>query len=209
MIGSRQGWVEAPYLPCPAGPDDLAAALVPVPFEGAEVRLVPGLTDTDDAGTPEVMRGEETQLAGLPALAEEDALACLPGSHSKWARLAAGRITAFRTYLSGETFAALQDRHHPRPHDGRRASPTRRRSTAASPVPAEPGHLLHHLFGVRALGLAGRLAEADSASYLSGLLDRPRGARRPADRRAGAPDRGDDARARSMPAPSRPAAGKR
>ena len=35
MIGSRQGWVEAPYLPCPAGPDEIAAALVNVPFEGA------------------------------------------------------------------------------------------------------------------------------------------------------------------------------
>ena len=68
MIGSRQGWVEAPYLPCPAGPDDLAAALVRVPFEGATVLLVPGLTDADDADTPEVMRGEETQLAGLPSL---------------------------------------------------------------------------------------------------------------------------------------------
>ena len=96
MIGSRQGWVEAPYLACPAGPDDLAAALVRVPFEGADVLLVPGLTDADDADTPEVMRGEETQLAGLPSLLEEDALACLPGSHAKWARIAGGRIASFQ-----------------------------------------------------------------------------------------------------------------
>ena len=74
MVGSRQGWVEAPYLPCPAGPDDLAAALVRVPFAGATVLLVPGLTDADDVGTPEVMRGEETQLAGLPGLLAEGGL---------------------------------------------------------------------------------------------------------------------------------------
>ena len=65
MVGSRQGWVEAPYLPCPAGAADIAAALVPIPFDGATLRLVPGLTDTDEGGTPEVMRGEETQIVGV------------------------------------------------------------------------------------------------------------------------------------------------
>lgn len=169
MIGSRQGWVEAPYLPCPAGPRELAAALVKIPFDGAELRLVPGLSDHDDAGTPEVMRGEETQIAGLPALLDRAAIACLPGSHSKWARLGDGRVRAFRTYLSGETFAAL------------RAGTILGRMMQDGPVheeafdrglarAAEPGHLLHHLFGVRGLGLAGRLAGEESASYLSGLL---------------------------------------
>jgi len=169
MIGSRQGWVEAPYLPCPAGPDDLAAALVRVPFKGATVLLVPGLTDADDADTPEVMRGEETQLAGLPSLLEENALACLPGSHSKWARLAGGRIAAFRTYLSGEAFAALRGGTilGRMMTDGPTVPAAFDRGVARS---AEPGHLLHHLFGVRSLGLMHRLAEADGASYLSGLL---------------------------------------
>src|SRR5271163_3237354 len=59
MIGSRQGWLEAPYLPCPADPAALAAALVDVPFADARTRLVPGLSDRDAAGVPEVMRGEE------------------------------------------------------------------------------------------------------------------------------------------------------
>ena len=169
MIGSRQGWVEAPYLACPAGPDDLAAALVRVPFEGATVLLVPGLTDADDADTPEVMRGEETQLAGLPSLLEEDALACLPGSHSKWARLADGRITAFRTYLSGEMFAALRSGTilGRMMTEGPMAEDAFDRGVARS---GEPGHLLHHVFGVRTLGLMHRLEDADSASYLSGLL---------------------------------------
>ena len=64
MVGSRQGWVEAPYLPCPAGPAELATALTRIPFEGAEVRLVPGVSAEDASGVPEVMRGEETQIAG-------------------------------------------------------------------------------------------------------------------------------------------------
>lgn len=169
MIGSRQGWVEAPYLPCPASPDELAEALVPVIFDGASVLLVPGLSDRDESGVPEVLRGEETQLVGvLDALGGEGTV-CLPGSHSKWARLAGGRIEGFATYLSGEAFAAIRSgtilgRMMPNaPHDPEAFARGVQRS-------GEPGHLLHHLFGVRTLGLFGSLPEAESASYLSGLL---------------------------------------
>jgi 2-dehydro-3-deoxygalactonokinase len=169
MVGSRQGWAEAPYLSCPADPAALAAALISVPCHGATALLVPGLSDTDESDTPEVMRGEETQIMGvLPDLGAE-ALVCLPGSHSKWVRVRAGHIVSFRTMLSGEAFAAIRagtilGRMMPdAPHD--QAAFARGLARAA-----EPGHLLHHLFGVRTLGLTGRLAETESASYLSGLL---------------------------------------
>jgi 2-dehydro-3-deoxygalactonokinase len=169
MVGSRQGWLEAAYLPCPADPASLAAALLAVPFDAATVRIVPGLSDADESGTPEVMRGEETQIAGVLDQLGDAALVCLPGSHSKWARVEHGRIVSFRTYLSGEAFAAIRAGtilgrmmpdapHHP-------AAFARGAARAA-----EPGHLLHHLFGVRTLGLTGELEERASASYLSGLL---------------------------------------
>lgn len=165
MVGSRQGWVEAPYLPCPAGAAEIAAAVIDVPFAGATVKLVPGLSFADETGTPEVMRGEETQLIG----AGGDGLACLPGSHAKWAEVEGGRITGFRTYLSGEAFAAI------------RAGTILGRMMDDAPTDlaafdrglaraGEPGHLLHHLFGVRSLGLFGRLAAHESAAFLSGLL---------------------------------------
>ena len=165
MIGSRQGWVEAPYLPCPAGPADIAANLATVAFDGADVRIVPGLIATDAGGTPEVMRGEETQIFGARATG----LVCLPGSHAKWAEVAEAEITGFETYLSGEAFAAL------------RAGTILGRMMTDAPDDAaafargiarsgDPGHLLHHLFGVRTLGLTGQLAADASASYLSGLL---------------------------------------
>jgi 2-dehydro-3-deoxygalactonokinase len=169
MVGSRQGWREAPYLPCPAGAAEIAAAVLPVPFDGADVLLVPGLTCTDAAGVPEVMRGEETQLIGVLDQIGADGLACLPGSHSKWARIAGGRIAGFSTYLSGEAFAALR---------GHTILGRMMREAPADPMAfargvarsADPGHLLHHLFGVRALALFGELAESAGASYLSGLL---------------------------------------
>ena len=165
MIGSRQGWVEAPYLPCPAGADEIAAALVPVPFD-VQTLLVPGLTDADEADTPEVMRGEETQIVGANI---DEGLACLPGSHSKWARVAGGRIMAFRTYLSGEAFAALKSGTilGRMMQDGPTDLAAFDQGLARA---ADTGHLLHHLFGVRTLGLFRRLPDAASASYLSGLL---------------------------------------
>ena len=165
MVGSRQGWVEAPYLACPAGLDDLAGALVPVPFAGATAAIVPGLSHRDAAGLPEVMRGEETQLVG----AGTDGLFCLPGTHAKWAAVAGGRLTGFSTAMTGEVFAAL------RGHtilgrmmvDAPLDEAAFRRGVARA---ATAGGLLHHLFGVRTLGLFGELADTEAAAYLSGLL---------------------------------------
>jgi 2-dehydro-3-deoxygalactonokinase len=168
MIGSRQGWMEAPYLPCPASAAEIAGALVEVPLAGATLRLVPGLSDRDEAGTPEVMRGEETQILGVMA-ALGDGIACLPGSHSKWALIGDGRILTYRTYLSGEAFSALRGGTilGRMMRDGPTDLPAFDRGVARA---GDTGHLLHHLFGVRALGLFGRLSEDAGASYLSGLL---------------------------------------
>ena len=171
MIGSRQGWQEAPYLPCPAGARDLAGSLVEVPFEWARLRLVPGLATQDSAGVAEVMRGEETQILG--AIARHDmagGLVCLPGTHAKWARLdRGGRILGFETQMTGEVFAAL--RGHTILGRMMREAPHDPAAFAAGLARAgDPGGLLHHLFGVRAEALAGRLAETAGASYLSGIL---------------------------------------
>ena len=45
MIGSRQGWREAPYAECPAGAAELARGLVAVEGPaGRPVRIAPGLS---------------------------------------------------------------------------------------------------------------------------------------------------------------------
>jgi 2-dehydro-3-deoxygalactonokinase len=166
MVGSRQGWLEAPYLPLPAGLDSIAAALTEVPFDWARVRLIPGLIGADRDDVPEVMRGEETQLLGLD---QADALVCLPGTHSKWARLRGGLITGFTTHMTGEMFAAL--RGHTilgrMMRDGPPAPAAFAQGVARS---ADAGGLTHHVFGVRTLALTGVLAETETAAYLSGLL---------------------------------------
>ena len=169
MVGSRQGWKEAPYLPCPAGAPELAAALVDIGFDWGRVKLIPGLSGHDESGVAEVMRGEETQVLGVPLLLREGGVACLPGTHSKWVRVEGGQIVSFTTHMTGEAFSALRGHTilgrmmRDGPLDGDPFDAGVARS-------AEPGGLLHHMFGVRALALAGRLQDSDAPAYLSGML---------------------------------------
>src|SRR3546814_14018480 len=109
MIGSRQGWLEAPYLACPAALADLGAALVPLDLaRGRRVFLAPGLSTRDAGGVPDVMRGEEVQILGeVDRLGVDSAILCMPGTHSKWARVEAGRGTGCRTQMSGEGLQAM------------------------------------------------------------------------------------------------------
>jgi 2-dehydro-3-deoxygalactonokinase len=169
MIGSRQGWSEAPYVECPAGAADLARRLHPVEWRGKTLWIVPGLVDRS-GGVPDVMRGEETQLLGvLPALGAGSHTICLPGTHSKWVRVEDGRIVGFRTHMTGEVFAVL------RQHSilGRLMSEGRDDEAAFDAGvdrAKDAGGLLHHLFGTRTRGLFDDLPSTSLASYLSGLL---------------------------------------
>ena len=96
MVGSRQGWVEAPYQDCPVHLDALADGIVGTP--GGELAIIGGLTCRDAAQVPDVMRGEETQIAGLAGEAHQDLLVVQPGTHSKWTSVgAAASMPSLRT----------------------------------------------------------------------------------------------------------------
>lgn len=170
MVGSRQGWLEVPYVACPAGFDEIAAAMRDVRWAERRAWIVPGLACRDGALVPDVMRGEEAQILGaLDDLPAAGALVCLPGTHSKWARVERGRITGFSTCMTGELYAVMKGHSilgrmmEDGPADPDAFADGVRRS-------GEPGGLLHHLFGVRTRGLMGELAPAAAASYLSGIL---------------------------------------
>jgi len=171
MAGSKQGWAEAPYLACPATVTDIARATLPVPFPATRVRLVPGLKAQDADGVPEVMRGEETQILGiLDHLPEQEVTLCLPGSHSKWVRVQAGRILGFSTHMTGEVFAALSA-HTILARSLHRGAPHHAGAFARGLARArQGGGLLHQLFGLRSLSLFDAMPEMEAASYLSGLL---------------------------------------
>jgi 2-dehydro-3-deoxygalactonokinase len=172
MIGSRQGWIEAPYAATPAGLSDLVAALAVAPFAQADVHIVPGLR-TEAAGRHDVIRGEETQVFGaLAALGIQSGSFLLPGTHSKWVRAESGKVVGFTTYMTGELFAAARDhtilgRLMP---DSRPSDDAFRRGVEHGAAPGGPGALLSRLFGVRTAGLFGDIPGEALADYLSGLL---------------------------------------
>ena len=169
MAGSRQGWQEAPYCPCPAGFDELARHLHWV--EPGRIAIVPGLSCRPETGVPDVMRGEEVQIFGALRLADlHDGLFVLPGTHSKWAMVKSGRVTGFRTYMTGEVYALLSRQSllartldADAPFDGH-AFAEGVRSARQGPS------LLHTAFGARTRALFGLSDAAALASYLSGLV---------------------------------------
>ena len=174
MIGSRQGWVEAPYVPCPAGVAELAAQLTRYASASAgDIWFVPGVRWAD-AHAIDVMRGEETQIVGaLTTCGLTRAVLCLPGTHSKWATVEGGRIVGFRTYMTGELYGVLR-RHSilgrlmpGEPADDRADDVAFALGLARA---AAPGGLLHHLFSARTAGLFERIAAPALADYLSGLV---------------------------------------
>jgi 2-dehydro-3-deoxygalactonokinase len=82
MITSRQGWLEVPYCPCPAGSAQIAGALWRHPDRQA-LHFVPGLSRIGEDGVPDVIRGEETQVLGEVGDRKGRHLLVLPGTHSK------------------------------------------------------------------------------------------------------------------------------
>jgi 2-dehydro-3-deoxygalactonokinase len=170
MVGSRHGWAEARYISCPVTVADLASSAIHVPFDAAQVLIVPGVIGADLCGTPEVMRGEETQVMGMMEACGGAGLVCLPGTHSKWIHLRDSTIVRFITCMTGEVFAALRTGTilaKLMTQDLAVDHPAFLRGVAKS---SEPGGLLHHLFSVRTLTLTDQLTQESSASFLSGLL---------------------------------------
>lgn len=170
MVGSREGWAEAEYVRCPVGAGDIAGRVKVIPFEGAQVGIIPGVMGSDVSGFPEVMRGEETETMGIREEGREAALVCLPGTHSKWVQMRKGVICNFSTCMTGDVFAALQQ-HTILARNVRLDAPYAHAAYLRGVDRSkDPGGLLHHMFSVRTLSLTGDLEQEDAASYLSGLL---------------------------------------
>lgn len=167
MVGARQGWIEAPYrpVPCPATPDLVA---VPEGPGGRTVRIVCGLRQDAPA---DVMRGEETQVAGLLALDPEfDGIVCLPGTHTKWVRVSAAEICNFKTFMTGEMFALLSRRsvlRHGVAGTGEDADAFR---AALSDAMSRPERGYAGLFQLRAETLLEGLDPVRARARLSGTL---------------------------------------
>ena len=168
MVGSNRGWIEVPYVPCPAGIDDLAKALVWAEVE--RTAIVPGVSFVD-VHEADVMRGEEVQLLGAYAAGHIPAstLVCHPGTHNKWARLEGGRIARFTTVMTGELFNLLREHSILADLLSGSAEPG---DAFASGVRRglEDECLTAELFKIRARVLLGQADAKDAPSFGSGLL---------------------------------------
>lgn len=167
MVGAAIGWQAAPQLPLPVTLQQLAQHTVAAKGV-ADAWIIPGARVDGDA--PDVMRGEEVQIFGAMALSERsDAVLCLPGTHSKWAKVSDNTLTHFTTSMTGEIYDIVLKHSilarttvHPE-HDNEAFEQGAKQAQA-------DGGLLHQLFATRARTLYAGLAASSAPSYLSGLL---------------------------------------
>lgn len=169
MIASRQGWIEVPYVSCPAGLPELAKALHHHRSKNnRDIYFSTGLSWRSPDGMPDVMRGEETKVLGSVGTGAKHYVT--PGTHSKWITVEGGRIAHFTTYVTGEVFAALKSHTilgrlmKDAPHE---EAAFARGVRAAL---ADPAGFLHRIFSARSLGLFGEMPPEHLSSYLSGQV---------------------------------------
>ena len=173
MVGSRQGWQEAAYCPCPAGFAELGQHLLWL--QAGRMAIVPGLSVQHHDGLPfaqhDVMRGEEIQIFGALALTGlQDATVVLPGTHSKWATVEQGRVMQFRSFMTGEVYALLSQHSilsRTLPPDAPwHEAGFRHGVLLAQQTPS----VLSSIFATRTLALFDTLPAEQHPSFLSGLL---------------------------------------
>jgi 2-dehydro-3-deoxygalactonokinase len=169
MITSRQGWIELPYLPCPASAADLARALHHHQTKsGRKIAFATGLSYRAPNGMPDVMRSEETQVFGSLDLSLNHFVT--PGTHSKWITTVGDRLVRYSTYVTGEVYAALKNHTilGRLMRDGPDDDAAFERGVRAALE--DPAGFLHRIFSARSLGLFGEIAPEGIASYLSGQV---------------------------------------
>lgn len=173
MVGSRQGWAEARYLTIPASLADIAAKAVRVPGIARDIRIMPGLSKRD-VNSPDVMRGEETQLLGLNRLvpAAGERFVCMPGTHSKWVHMDGNSVVDFVSFITGDAYAVLS-RHSVLRHSlsGESVDPASAAYRDAVQASLDrPADIFARLFSIRPASLLQDLGAADASARLSGYL---------------------------------------
>jgi 2-dehydro-3-deoxygalactonokinase len=167
MVGARQGWTEAPYRAVPCAPLGAPVA-APAHDERIDVRILPGLSQQRP---PDVMRGEETQIAGfLRGRRGFDGVICLPGTHTKWVQVSAGEVVSFATAMTGEVFALMSRQSVLRHAVGGRGWDGDVFAEALGTALSRPERVMTGLFGIRAAGLLEGLDPGAARARLSGLL---------------------------------------
>ncbi len=167
MVGARQGWVEAPYSAVPTAPVPETPIRVPNTDPRIRAFVVPGLKQ---AAPPDVMRGEETQIAGfLSGRKNWDGVICLPGTHTKWVQVSADEVVSFRTFMTGEMFSLLSEQSVLR-HSVSDGWDQDAFAEATADTLSKPEQMAARLFGLRASDLLNADDPGAARARLSGYL---------------------------------------
>jgi len=168
MVGAKQGWAEAPYRPVPCKPGAATPIAPNVTDPRIALHILPGISQDSPA---DVMRGEETQVAGiLYETPQFDGIACLPGTHTKWVHVSAEEIVSFRTAMTGELFGLLSDHSVLRHSVGGDDLDGDAFDVGVDESLSRPERLAQALFTIRAEGLLHGQTAAAARGRLSGLL---------------------------------------
>ncbi|MFT5707762.1 MAG: 2-dehydro-3-deoxygalactonokinase [Oceanospirillaceae bacterium] len=167
MLGSRQGWMEVSYVAAPClATNAPTQALTQDPR--IQVYIFPGIKQLAPA---DVMRGEETQIAGFMAQEPEfNGVICLPGTHAKWVQVQGAKIIQFQTYLTGELYALLAKQSVLRHCLDTAAWDDEAFAAAIKQSIESPQSVSAKLFSLRAQTLLNDLAPSSANAALSGYL---------------------------------------
>lgn len=169
MVGAKQGWIEAPYSTVPCAPDAGTLIKPNVNDSRLDVFIRSGLSQKTPSA--DVMRGEETQISGLIAHNPDfDGVACLPGTHTKWAHISTKEVVSFQTFMTGELFSLLckySVLKHSIPSEGWDQECF---EAAVQDVISRPANISAKLFELRASDLLQGADEHGLRAALSGYL---------------------------------------
>ena len=169
MVGAKQGWVEADYVAVPSKPPSGdGATRISARDPRIDVRILPGMKQV---AQPDVMRGEETQVAGfLRGQPKFDGVLLMPGTHSKWAHISAEEIVSFQTFMTGEMYALLARQSVLKHSVAVTGWDDAAFEAALSEAISRPESVAAKLFGLRAASLVGDQSDEIGRARLSGLL---------------------------------------
>ena len=169
MAGAKTGWKEAAYLKAPCPPINKEKIIqVETEDQRISVSIVPGIMQKSP---PDVMRGEETQIAGyLSKNPDFDGIICLPGTHTKWAHISANEIVSFKTFMTGEIFLSLSERSILKTSVQSNDFDSTSFLEAFEDTYSNPALLSSKLFGLRAADLLENTSTKFLKSKLSGYL---------------------------------------
>ena len=169
MVGSKQGWVETPYLKTPCVPiDNQQLTIATTKDNRIKVNFVPGVMQNNSA---DIMRGEETQIAGfINKNPDFNGVVCLPGTHTKWVNVKEGQITSFKTFMTGELFGVISNHTLIRHSISIKGWNQAGFEAGIHEGFNNPGSIASNLFSLRAESIVNDLDRDQARSTLSGLL---------------------------------------